>query len=43
MSFGLMTRMFEPQLGKKIEAYIDDMVVKSKVASEHLRDLRDIF
>ena len=39
----MMTRMFEPQLGKSIEAYIDDMVVKSKVASKHVRDLRDIF
>ena len=39
----MMTRMFEPQLGKNIEVYIDDMVVKSKVVSEHVRDLRDIF
>ena len=31
----MMTRMFEPQLGKNIEVYIDDMVVKSKVESEH--------
>ena len=38
-----MTRMFESQLEKSIEAYIDDMVVKSKVATEHVRDLRDIF
>ena len=35
--------MFEPQLGKNIKVYIDDMVVKSKVVSEHVRDLRDIF
>ena len=35
--------MFEPQLGKSIEVYIDDMVVKSKVVSEHVRDLGDIF
>ena len=34
----MMTRMFEPQLGKSIEVYIDDMVVKSKVVSEHVRD-----
>ena len=27
----MMTRMFEPQLGKNIEIYIDDMVVKSKL------------
>jgi len=53
MSFGLknagstyqrmMTRMFELQLGKNIEVYIDDMVVKSKVVSEHVGDLGDIF
>ena len=35
--------MFEPQLGKSIEVYIDDMVVKSKVVSKHVRDLRDVF
>ena len=39
----MMTRMFEPQLGKNIEVYIDDMVVKSKVVSEHVGDLRSIF
>ena len=36
-------RMFEPQLGKNIEIYVDDMVVKSKVVSKHLEDLDDIF
>ena len=39
----MITRMFEPQLGKSIEVYIDDMVVKSKVVSEHVGDLEDIF
>ena len=39
----MMTRMFEPQLGKNIEVYIDDMVVKSKVVSEHIEDLSNIF
>ena len=53
MSFGLknagstylrmMTKMFEPQLGKSIEVYIDDMVVKSKMVSKHVRDLGNIF
>ena len=38
----MMTRMFESQLGKNIEIYMDDMVVKSKVVSEHLGDLGDI-
>ena len=32
----MMTRMFKPQLGKNIEIYIDDMVVKSKMVTEHL-------
>ena len=39
----MMTRMFELLLGKNIEIYIDDMVVKSKMVSEHLGDLRVIF
>ena len=38
-----MTRMFESLLGKNIEIYIDDMVVKSKMVSEHLGDLQVIF
>ena len=38
-----MTRMFELQLSKSIEVNIDDMVVKSKVVSKHVRDLRNIF
>ena len=33
----MMTRMFEPQLGKSIKVYIDDMVVKGKVVSEHIK------
>ena len=39
----MMTKMFEPQLGKSIEVYIDDMVVKSKVVSEYVGDLTNIF
>ena len=35
--------MFEPQLGKNIEVYIDDMVVKSKMVFEHVGDLGNIF
>ncbi|XP_030948234.1 uncharacterized protein LOC115972184 [Quercus lobata] len=35
--------MFKPQLGKNIEIYIDDMVVKSMVVPEHVRDLGNIF
>ena len=53
MSFGLknvgstyqrmMTKMFESKLGRSIEVYIDDMVVKSKMVSEHVGDLTNIF
>ena len=39
----MMTRMFEPQLDKSIEVYIDDMMVKSKVVFEHVGDLGNIF
>ena len=39
----MMSRMFESLLGKNIEVYIDDMVVKSKMVSEHLGDLQAIF
>ena len=39
----MMTRMFKSQLGKNIEIYIDDMVVKSKMVLEHVGDLRAIF
>ena len=35
--------MFEPQLGRSTEIYIDDMVVKSKIVSEHVEDLTNIF
>ena len=53
MSFGLknakstyqrmMTRIFELQMGKIIEVYIDNMVVKSKLVFNHIRDLGDVF
>ena len=39
----MMTKMFEPQLGKSIVVYIDDMVVKSKMVPEHVGDLENIF
>ena len=39
----IMTKMLKSQLGKNVEVYIDDMVVKSKLVSEHLTDLSNIF
>ena len=38
-----MIRIFESQLGKNIEVYIDDMIVKSKEVSDHVGDLGNIF
>ena len=35
--------MFKAQMDKNIEVYIDDMVVKSKIVSEHVGDLTNIF
>ena len=39
----MMAKMFKSQLEKNIEIYIDNMVVKSKVESEHVNDLGNIF
>ena len=39
----MMTKIFEPQLGRSIEVYIDDMVVKCREVPEHLGDLANIF
>ena len=34
----IMTKMFGSQLGKNIEVYIDDIVVKSKEVPNHVED-----
>jgi hypothetical protein len=39
----MITKMFAEQLGKTVEVYIDDMVVKSVLAEDHLGDLRAVF
>ena len=39
----MIAKMFEPQLGRSIEVYINDMVVKSMVASGHVEDLTNVF
>ena len=39
----MVTRMFEAKIERNVEAYIDDMVVKSKQTSEHLEDLKEAF
>ncbi len=39
----LMNRMFHDQIGRNVEDYVDDMLVKSKEEGDHLDDLRETF
>ena len=39
----MMIRTFEPQLEKNIKIYIDEMVVKSRLVSEDINNLENIF
>ena len=39
----MMSRIFEPFLGKTIEVYIDDMLVKLESLKDHLVHLRQAF
>nr|XP_025665327.1 uncharacterized protein LOC112764025 [Arachis hypogaea] len=39
----LMNRIFEQQIGRNIEVYVDDMVAKTKVGQSHIHDLEEIF
>nr|XP_025616499.1 uncharacterized protein LOC112708784 [Arachis hypogaea] len=39
----LMNRIFEQQIGRNIEVYVDDMVAKTKVGQPHTEDLEEIF
>ena len=39
----LMNRMFHYQIGKNIEVYIDDMLVKSREEDDHLKDIEETF
>ena len=35
--------MFRAQIGKTMEVYVDDMLVKSKTATDHVAHLSDTF
>ena len=39
----LVNQMFSKQIGKNVEVYIDDMLVKSKEEEDHLDDLKETF
>nr|KYP65417.1 Retrovirus-related Pol polyprotein from transposon 17.6 [Cajanus cajan] len=40
---GLMDKVFVNQLGRNVEAYVDDMVVKSASIDRHFDDLQELF
>ena len=53
MSFGLknagatyqrlVNQMFSKQIGRNMEVYVDDMLIKSKETKTHLADLQEAF
>ena len=39
----LMNKMFANQIGRNVQVYIDDMLVKSRREEDHLKDLKETF
>ena len=39
----LVNHMFRPQIGRNVEVYVDDMLVKSVDEGSHLDDLQETF
>uniref|UniRef100_A0A2N9EPX2 Uncharacterized protein n=1 Tax=Fagus sylvatica TaxID=28930 RepID=A0A2N9EPX2_FAGSY len=39
----LVNKMFHDQIGRNVEVYVDDMLVKSKENEDHLTDLKEAF
>ncbi|KAL0360414.1 UNVERIFIED_CONTAM: hypothetical protein Sradi_3725900 [Sesamum radiatum] len=39
----LVDKIFQPQLGRNMEVYVDDMLVKSKETSNNVEDLEETF
>ena len=37
----LVNRMFKEQIGKMVEVYVNDMIVKSEKQNNHVRDLEE--
>ena len=35
----MVTEVFKPQIGRNMEVYVDDMIIKSKIAIDYLSDL----
>ena len=39
----LMNKMFANQIGRNVQVYVDDMLVKSQREENHLKDLEETF
>ena len=39
----MVTEVFKPQIGRNMEVYVDDMIVKSKKAADHMTNLCETF
>jgi len=39
----MVDKVFKHQLGRIIEGYVDDMLVKSMTFEQHLQDLKEVF
>ena len=39
----LVNKMFDKQIGRNMEVYVDDMLIKSKEEDTHLDDLKETF
>ena len=39
----LMNKMFAQQIGRNVQVYVDDMLVKSRREEDHLGDLKETF
>ena len=39
----LVTKMFRDEIGKSMEIYVDNMLIKSKKAADHISDLKKTF
>jgi len=39
----LMNKMFAHQIGRNVQVYVDDMLVKSRREDDHLDDLKETF
>ena len=39
----MVNKVFNAQIGRNLEVYVDDMIIKSKEGNDHAKDLRETF